>query len=378
MGLIGGGPGSFIGRVHRIAAQLDGEIELVCGAFSSEPSKSETTGAILHMDPRRVYDSYASMIATEKSLPADQKMDFVAIATPNHVHLDPAELALRNGFHVIIDKPLAFSLLEAQSLRTTVAETGRLLAVTYTYSGYPMVKQAREIVSSGRIGAVRKVYAQYSQGWLSTALERGGQKQASWRTDPAKSGAGGALGDIGSHTFHLAEYVTGLRICAINALLGTFVEGRRLDDDMSTLVRFEGGASGVLVATQVAAGEENNLSIRVYGELGGLEWGHLDPNTLTLKWLDKPTEILRAGWPYLSDVASSNTRLPSGHPEGYLEAFANIYLAFARAIRDYDLGKKIDPREYDFPGVDDGVRGMAFIEAALESARSDRKWAALI
>jgi predicted dehydrogenase len=374
MGQIGGGPGSFIGRIHRIAAQLDGEIELVCGAFSGDPDKSKATGAALYLDPLRVYGSYGAMIAGEKALPADKRMDLVSIVTPNHLHYAPARMALEHGFHVVVDKPLALSLAEAKSLSQTVDETGRLLAVTHTYSGYPLVKEARALISSGRIGAVRKVYVEYPQGWLSTAIESSGQKQASWRTDPARSGAGGAIGDIGTHAAQLAEYVTGSRITEVNALLNTFVQDRRLDDDSSMLIRFANGASGVLFATQVAAGEENNLFIRVYGERGGLEWRQEAPNSLVLKWLDRPKEILRSGWEYLSEAARRNTRTPPGHPEGYLEAFANIYMAFARAVRDHELGKTIDPENYDFPGVEAGVRGMAFIDAVVDSAYSDQKW----
>ena len=378
MGQIGGGPGSFIGRIHRMAAGLDGEIELVCGAFSSDPEKSKLAGAALYLDSQRVYASYAEMIETERDLPADRRMDFVSIVTPNHVHYAPAQMALENGFHVVVDKPLTMSLTEAQSLRKTVEKTGRVLAVTHTYSGYPLVKEARAIVSSGKIGAIRKVYVEYPQGWLSTALEKSGQKQAIWRTDPAQSGAGGAIGDIGTHAAHLAEYITGSKITAINALINTFVKDRKLDDDSSMLVKFDDGASGVLFATQVAAGEDNNLNIRVYGEQGGLEWRQEEPNALVLKWLDRPKEILRTGRDYLSEAAKSNTRTPAGHPEGYVEAFANIYLAFARAIRDHELGKRIDPRKYDFPGVDEGIRGMTFIDAVIQSAHSTQKWTPVV
>jgi len=378
MGQIGGGPGSFIGRIHRMAAGLDGEIELVCGAFSGDPEKSKITGASLYLDPQRVYTSYAEMIETERDLPADRRMDFVSIVTPNHLHYAPSQMALESGFHVVVDKPLTISLTEAKSLRKAVENTGRVLAVTHTYSGYPLVKEARAIVFSGKIGAIRKVYVEYTQGWLSTALEKSGQKQASWRTDPAQSGAGGAIGDIGTHAAHLAEYITGLKITAINALINTFVKDRRLDDDSSMLVKFDNGASGVLFATQVAVGEENNLNIRVYGELGGLEWRQEEPNTLVLKWLDRPREILRAGWDYLSETAKSNTRTPAGHPEGYVEAFANIYLAFARAVRDHELGKRIDPQKYDFPSVEEGVRGMTFIDAVIKSTHSTQKWTPIV
>ncbi len=377
MGLIGGGPGSFIGRIHRIAAELDGEAELVCGAFSSDAERSRDGGAAYHVNPDRVYASYTRLIEAEQALPADQRMDFVAIVTPNHLHFEPARLALESGFHVVVDKPMCFSLEQAHALQEVVARTGNLLAVTYTYSGYPMVKEARALIGAGRIGAIRKVYAEYPQGWLATDLESSGQKQAAWRTDPAKAGAGGAIGDIGTHAAHLLEYVTGLRMIQINALLNTFVAGRQLDDDSSMLVRFDNGASGVLWATQVAAGAENHLSIRVYGETGSIEWRQVEPNSLILRSLNAPMQILRTGWSYLGAAAARNTRTPSGHPEGYLEAFANIYTAFYRAVRDQAAGLQIDANDYDFPHVADGVRGLAFIDGVVRSARSDQKWTAL-
>lgn len=375
--MIGGSLDAFIGAVHRKAAALDGEIELVCGAFSSDPKKSKATGEALYLNPHRVYGSYAEMIEKEKNLPADQRMDFVSIVTPNHVHFAPAKMALENGFHVIIDKPLAFSVAEAKALKKVVEKTGLILALTHTYTGYPMVKEAKDFIASGKLGKVRKVFVEYPQGWLSTFLEKDGNKQASWRTDPSKSGQGGAIGDIGTHAANLAEYVTGSDITEINAVLNTVVKGRKLDDDSSMLIRFDNGASGVLLATQVAAGDENNLNIRVYGEKGGLEWRQEEPNTLVVKWLDKPKEIFRAGWGYLSDASKRNTRTPSGHPEGYLEAFANIYMAFGRAVRDYKPGKKINPAKYDFPDVEDGVKGMAFVEAVVKSSTSTRKWTAI-
>jgi predicted dehydrogenase len=377
MGMIGGSLEAFIGAVHRKAASIDGEIELVCGAFSSDPKKSKATGKALYLDPKRVYGSYKEMIETEKTLPEDVRMDFVSIVTPNHVHFDPAKMALENGFHVIIDKPIAFNVAEAKAIKKIVDKTGLVLALTHTYTGYPMVKEARNMVATGKIGKVRKVYVEYPQGWLSTFVEGSGNKQASWRTDPSKSGAGGAIGDIGTHAANLAEYITGSNINEINALLNTVVKGRLLDDDSSMLVKFENGATGVLLATQVAAGDENNLNIRVYGEKGGLEWRQEEPNTLVVKWLDKPKEILRAGWGYLSDAAKKNTRTPSGHPEGYLEAFANLYMAFARGVRDHKAGKKIDPVKYDFPDAEDGVRGMAFVETVIKSATSNKKWTPL-
>jgi predicted dehydrogenase len=374
MGLVGGGPGSFIGRIHRIAAELDGDAELVCGAFSSDAQRSREAGEAYRIDPARAYASYAQMFAAEQALPADKRMDFAAVVTPNHMHFDPAQLALGHGFHVVVDKPLCFSLDEARVLQAAVERSGRILGVTYTYSGYPLVKEARALIAAGRIGAVRKIYVEYPQGWLATNLESSGQKQASWRTDPAKSGAGGAIGDIGTHAAHLAEYVSGCRITQIDAMLSTFIAGRRLDDDSSMLLRFDNGASGVLMATQVAAGEENNLAIRVYGEKGSIEWRQVEPNTLVLRSLDAPMQILRTGWGYLGADAARNTRTPAGHPEGYLEAFANIYAAFYRGVRDHAAGKKVDPQDYDFPGIADGVRGMAFIDAVIRSAQSQQKW----
>ncbi|MBS0420101.1 MAG: Gfo/Idh/MocA family oxidoreductase [Proteobacteria bacterium] len=374
MGLVGGGPGSFIGRIHRIAAELDGEAKLVCGAFSSDAQRSREAGAAYQVDPARAYPSYAKMFEAELALPADRRMDFVAVVTPNHVHYEPARLALEHGFHVVVDKPLCFSLNEARDLQAAVERTGGVLAVTYTYSGYPLIKEARALIQGGRIGGVRKIYVEYPQGWLATDLEGGGQKQASWRTDPTRSGAGGAIGDIGTHAAHLAEYVSGLRITQIAAMLNTFVPGRQLDDDASMLLRFDNGASGVLVATQVAAGEENNLSLRIYGELGSIEWRHADPNSLVLRSLNAPLQILRTGSPYLGEAATRSTRTPPGHPEGYVEAFANIYAAFYRSVRAHADGAKFDPRSYDFPGINDGVRGMAFIEAAIRSAWSQQKW----
>jgi predicted dehydrogenase len=377
MGMIGGGLDAFIGSVHRKAANLDGEIELVCGAFSSSAEKSKATGEALYLPPHRVYKSFEEMIKKEKDLPGDQRMDFVSIVTPNHMHFAPAKLALENGFHVIIDKPLAFNLKEAKALRAIVEKSGLVFALTHTYTGYPMVKEARSLVTTGELGKIRKVYVEYPQGWLSTFLEGTGQKQASWRTDPSKSGAGGAIGDIGTHAANLAEYITGANISEICAMLNTVVKGRKLDDDSSMLLKFDNQATGILLATQVAAGDENNVNIRVYGEKGGLEWHQEEPNTLVLKWLDKPKEIYRAGWGYLSETAKKNTRTPNGHPEGYLEAFANIYINFAKAVRDYKPGKKIDPAKYDFPDVEDGVRGIAFVDTVIKSSQSAQKWTKL-
>lgn len=374
MGMVGGGPDAFIGAVHRKAAALDGQIDLVCGAFSSDPEKSKVAGETLCLDPKRVYRSYTEMMELERSLPRDERMDFVSIVTPNHVHFAPAKAALENGFHVIIDKPLAFSLAEAKALKKVVDRSGLVLALTHTYTGYPMVKEARHLVRAGKIGKVRKVYVEYPQGWLALPLEDSGQKQAAWRTDPKRSGLGGAIGDIGTHAANLAEYITDSYITEVCAELNTVIKGRLLDDDSAMLLHFDNGASGTLVATQVAAGEENNLNIRIYGDKGGLVWRQEEPNTLIVKSFQDPQQIYRTGMGYLSELSKSNTRVPAGHPEGYLEAFANIYMAFANAVRAYRPGKKISSAKFDFADVEDGVRGMAFIETVVKSSQSKSKW----
>lgn len=376
MGMIGGGPGAFIGAVHRIAANMDGEIELVCGAFSSDPKKSKQAGEQLFLSPSRVYESYKDMIKAEKALPADQRMDFVSIVTPNHVHFEPARLALENGFHVVLDKPITLTLKEAKQLKDVVDKTGNLLCLTHTYAGYPMIKQARQMVKSGVLGKIRKVYVEYPQGWLSTFLEGGDSKQAAWRTDPKRSGIAGAMGDIGTHAFNMAEYVSGLKVTKVCADLNIVVKGRKLDDDGAVLMKFDNGASAVLFATQIAAGEENNIKIRVYGEKGGLVWQQEDANTLLVRWLDKPAEILRAGanHPYLNSFALHNTRTPGGHPEGYLEAFANHYRNFALCVKAKAAKKKPKPEWSDYPGVEEGIRGMAFIESVVASSKAKQKW----
>lgn len=374
MGMVGGSIGSFIGPVHRMAAGIDGQIELVCGAFSNIPEESAQTGKALYLDPSRVYKSYTEMFEAEKKLPVGERMDFVSIVTPNFLHYEPARLALENGFHVVIEKPIAFSVAEAKALQKLVDKTGLILALTHTYTGYPMVKEAKQLVRSGKLGNVRKVFVEYPQGWLSKAEEKKGNAQAAWRTDPKRSGMGGAIGDIGTHAANLAEYITGASITEVCTMLNNVVSNRLLDDDTSMLVKFENGASGVLLATQVAAGEENNLNIRVYGEKGGIEWRQEEPNTLVVKWLDRPKEIMRAGQAYLSDNAKAYVRTPAGHPEGYLEAFANIYRSFTKAFRDYKPGKKINPEKYDFPDVADGVHGMIFVETVVKSTQSNKKW----
>lgn len=377
MGMIGGGSGAFIGAIHRIAANMDGEIELVCGAFSSNEEKSKQAGQSLYLDPSRVYGSYLEMIKAEAALPVDIRMDFVSIVTPNHLHFEPAKLALKNGFHVVLDKPATFNLAEAIELQSIIDSTGNYLCLTHTYTGYPMVKEARHQILSGKIGPIRKVYVEYPQGWLSTFLESSDQKQAAWRTDPTKSGIAGAMGDIGTHAFNLAEYVTGLEVVKICADINTVVPGRKLDDDGAVLLNFSNGASGVLFATQVAAGEENNIKVRVYGEKGGIEWKQEDANTLLIKWLDKPAEVWRAGTGYISDYAKHNSRTPAGHPEGYLEAFANHYRNFSFCVKAKQNNKQPKAEWLDFPDMKDGVRGMLFIEKVIESGRSDKKWIAM-
>lgn len=374
MGMIGGGPGAFIGAVHRIAASMDGEIELVCGTFSSDPEKSKQAGEMLYLQSNRVYSSYKEMIKSEAELPAAERMDFVSIVTPNHLHFEPAKLALENGFHVVLDKPMTFDLSEALQLKEVVAKSGKIFCLTHTYTGYPMVKEARQQIASGKFGKIRKVYVEYPQGWLSTYLEGAEHKQASWRTDPSKSGIAGAMGDIGTHAFNLAEYVTGLKVVKICADINSVVEGRRLDDDGAVLLNFENGASGVLFATQVAAGEENNIKIRVYGEKGGIEWKQGDANSLLVKWLDKPAEVWRTGTGYVSSYASHNSRVPAGHPEGYLEAFANHYRNFALYTKARINGTESKQEWEDFPGIEEGVRGMLFIEKIIESGKSNIKW----
>lgn len=374
MGMIGGGPGAFIGAVHRMAANLDGEIELVCGVFSSDPTKSKQTGDELHLDKKRVYGSYTEMISKEAKLAENERMDFVSIVTPNHLHFEPAKLALENGFHVVLDKPMTFDLKEAKQLKQIVEKSGKYFCLTHTYTGYPMVKQAKQMIKDGLLGNIRKIYVEYPQGWLSTFLEGANQKQAAWRTDPTKSGVAGAMGDIGTHAFNLAEYVSGLQVTQLCANLNIYVKGRKLDDDGDVLLKFNNGASGILFATQVAAGEENNIKIRVYGEKGGLEWQQKDANTLLVKWLDKPSEIYRAGSAYLSSFAKHNTRTPPGHPEGYLEAFANLYRNFALCVKAQMNNKKPKPEWLGFPGVEEGVRGMAFIESVVKSSKSKEKW----
>jgi len=372
MGMVGGSLEAFIGGVHRRAAIMDGEIELVCGAFSSNPEKSKETGKALYLPENRVYKDFEEMILKEKELPLGERMDFVSIVTPNHMHYAPTKLALENGFHVVCDKPVTLNTAEAEEITSLVEQTGLIFCLTHNYTGYPMVKEARYMIESGAIGKVRKVIVEYPQGWLATLVEVTGNKQAAWRTDPSKSGAAGGLGDIGTHAENLAEYITGLKITQLCADLTIFVEGRLLDDDANILLRFDNGAKGILQNSQIANGEENDLNIRVYGETGGLQWKQLEPNTLIHK-TNQGARIIRTGVGNLSRAAQVHTRIPAGHPEGYFEAFANLYRNFAFQLRARWEGKTADP-VYDFPTVQDGLRGMKFVDTVLASNKSDLKW----
>lgn len=377
MGMVGGGPGSFIGAVHRMAANLDGQIELVCGCFSSSPAKSLETGRALYLPEHRIYATYQEMMEREAALPEEERMDFVSIVTPNDMHFGPAMLALEKGFDVAMDKPMTYTLDEAKQLRDKVKESGRLLLLTHTYTGYPMVKEARERVRRGDLGKIRLIYVEYPQGWLYTDCSAT-NKQAAWRVDPKRSGKAGCMGDIGTHAFNLAEYISGLRTEALCGELHTFVPDRLLDDDGAALLRYEGGARGVLMASQVAVAQENSLSIRIYGEKGGLEWRQEEPNTLLMRWPDRQPEVIRTGGAGLSPWATANTRTPAGHPEGYLEAFANLYRHFAAALQARLAGEEPKPEDLDFPSVEEGVRGMQFIETIVSTKNSDQKWIPII
>jgi predicted dehydrogenase len=377
MGMIGGGLDAFIGAIHRMAAGIDGLIELSCGALSADPNTAIESGKALLLPVNRTYTSYQEMIQQESQLPAEERMDFVTIVTPNFVHFAPAMMALEHGFHVVIEKPITFTLDEAKQLQQKAKEKGRLLCLTHTYSGYPMVKQARAMCKDGVFGKIRKIWVEYPQGWLSQLSEKEGNAQAAWRTDPTKSGKAGCMGDIGTHAAHLAEYISGLQITHLCADLNIMVPGRALDDDGNVLLKFNNGAAGVLMASQVAAGEENALKIRIYGEKGGIEWVQQEPNTLLVKWLHQPTQILRAGGNFgdrLSSYAVKNCRTPAGHPEGYLEAFANIYRNFALTLTARIEGTEASAEALDFPTADDGVRGMAFIDNVVASGASNEKW----
>ena len=368
MGMVGGGPGAFIGPVHKMAAELDGKIQLVAGAFSQSAERSRAAGAGFGIDPARAYPSYAAMLEAESR--RDDGIDFVVIATPNHLHLPVAEAALAAGIAVMSDKPATATYDEVLALQLVVARARLPYGLTHTYAGYSMVREARSLCAGGKLGAIRKIAVEYLQGWLSKPIENSGQKQAAWRSNPALNGPGGCIGDIGTHAFHLAEYVTGLTVTSLNAALRSVVPGRKLDDDCNALLRFDSGASGVLMASQIAAGERNELCLRVYAENGSIEWRQEDPNRLSVKWLDGPEEIRHAAAGYLSHDALAGTRLPGGHPEGYIEAFAVLYGEFAEALIASRAGN-LNPIPATLPGIRAGVRGMRFIERAIESSRTD-------
>ncbi|WP_343527264.1 Gfo/Idh/MocA family oxidoreductase [Sphingomonas sp.] len=379
LAMAGGGEGAFIGAIHRMAAALDGDWELVAGAFSSDPDRNRRTGEQLGLTPDRVHDNLADLLADEQARPADERIDALAIVTPNHLHAPMAIAALDAGFPVFSEKPMAMNLTEAHAIAKAARASGQLYALAFTYSGYPMVEEARARVARGDFGKIRLIHVEYVQGWLSSPLDREGNKQAEWRTDPARAGLGGALGDIGTHAFQLAEHVSGLTVEALSADVTTHVEGRMLDDDANVLLRFDNGARGTLRATQVAAGEENGLRLRIHGEKGGLEWSQMEPNTLTLRWLDRPAEIIRTGGPGLAATTQGRQRTPAGHPEGYIEAFANLYRAVAKTLAETGPASGGAPGDTDwFPGLTPGLRTMAFVEAVLTNARSDRKWTPLV
>ena len=377
MGMIGGGMGAFIGEVHRKASRMDGHIELVGGAFDIDPVKSKQMADVLGLDPSRCYGNYKELIAAENKLPDGERMDFVAVCTPNNWHFPIASELLKAGFHVMCEKPMTISVAEAKTLVKLVKKTGKVFGLMHNYTGYPMVKLARDMVRSGKLGKIRKIVVQYPQGWLATALEKSGQMQASWRTDPKQSGGSGCGGDIGTHAENLAEYITGLKITHLCSELTTFVPGRKVDDDINCLVKFDNGAKGILHASQVSVGEENNLAIWIYGEKGGLEWHQEHPNYLYVKMMGQPTQVWKRGNDYVgkeSAAAARATRLPSGHPEAFIEAMANIYLNFADTVRAHIEGKKADALVQDFPKVEDGLRGMLFLQTLLKSAGSSKKW----
>lgn len=371
-GMVGGGPGAFIGAVHRRAAMLDGLAELVAGAFSSDPEKSRAQGETLQLDPSRVYTSYEEMADREAALPEGERIDFVSITTPNHVHHRVAKAFIERGFHVVCDKPMTTTLEDAEDLCRLVDQHGVVFALTHNYTGYPLVKQAKALVAQGAVGDIRKVVVEYSQGWLSTLLESTGDKQASWRTDPAQAGAG-AIGDIGSHAENLARYVTGLEIERLYADVSTFVDGRRLDDDANMLLHFQGGAKGILFCSQISVGEENRLAIRVYGTDASLEWRQEEPNSLIVRHAERPVEIYKPGNGFLSPAATHATRLPPGHPEAFVEAFANVYSNAIRTIAARIADTAPDPLDTDFPTVQDGALGVNFILSAVRSGEL-RDW----
>jgi len=373
MGMVGGGIGSFIGDVHRKAATMDGMIELVCGAFSGSAEKSIASAEALGIPKQRSYQNFEQMILEEAKLPEKERMDFVSIVTPNHMHFPPAKMALEHGFHVICDKPMTLTLKEAIELEKIVNTTKKVFALTHNYTGYPMVKQAKAMIAKGDLGSIRKINAQYLQGWMATAVEKTGQKQAAWRVDPKRSGIGGGLGDIGTHAENLVEYITGIQIKELAADLTAFGEGRMLDDDGNILLRFENDAKGIITFSQIATGEENNLGVKIYGTKGSIEWFQENPNELVVRWLDKPKQVFTPGGNGGYPEASAYVRIPAGHPEGYLEGFATIYRSFAKELQRINLGNA-PSKTPDFPTVKDGVRGMKFIYAAVESSNKNASW----
>lgn len=376
MGMVGGGSDAFIGAIHRRAAFMDNQIELVCGCFSVDPEISRSSGRSYFLPEDRIYDTYQEMFEHEMTLPEGERMDFVTIVTPNRWHFEPAMMALERGFHVVVDKPMTFSLEEAKQLQKKVEETGLILALTHVYSAYPAVKEAKARIARGDLGTLRRVYVEYLQGWLSDRIELQGGNNAGWRTDPKRSGKAGCVGDIGTHAWHLSEYITGLKVQEVCADLNAFVPGRPIDDDGAAFLRYEKGVVGTLVASQIAAGEENNIRIRIYGDKGSLDWQQQEPNTLYARWTNKPTEVIRMGNNgFISDTAKMNTRTPGGHPEGFIEAFANIYRNFADTLRSVKKGEKPAEESLDFPTVYDGVRGMQFIETMVEAGYNENtKW----
>ncbi|MGA2093708.1 MAG: Gfo/Idh/MocA family oxidoreductase [Sedimentisphaerales bacterium] len=380
MGMVGGGPGAFIGEVHRKAAQLDGEIKLVAGAFDIDPEKSRQMGKELALSQDQIYGTYTDMIKEERKLPESERIDFVAITTPNNWHFPIARDFLSAGFHVMCEKPMTMTSKEAKQLQALVKKTGKVFGLMHNYTGYPLVKLAKDMVKNGDLGEIRKVVVQYPQGWLATALEKTGSMQAGWRTDPKQSGAGGCVGDIGTHAANLAEYITGLKITHICAELTTFVEGRKLDDDCNCLLKLNNGAKGILHASQIAIGEENNLAIWVHGEKASLEWHQEHPNYLYTSAMNEPQRIWKRGNGYVAEyspAAGRGTRLPFGHPEAFIEAFANNYRNFAETVKCAIAGEKPSDLALDFPGVNEGVRGILFIETVVASAKSKQKWTAM-
>ena len=373
-GMVGGGKDAFIGAVHRKAAALDGELEFLAGALSSNSKKAKASGKDLGLAPERNYGSWEEMLEKELARPEAERIDFVSIVTPNHMHYPVAKAFVDNGFNVVCDKPLVHSSKEAKSLCKAVDNQGVVFAVTYNYTGYPMVRQARDMIAKGQLGEIRKVIVEYNQGWLATKLEGSGQKQADWRTDPKRSGIAGAMGDIGSHAENLAATITGLELDSICADLTSFVPGRKLDDDGNLLLRYKSGAKGILIASQIEIGGENDLRIRVFGTKGSLTWHQENPNYLLFDLLDKPRQILARGNDYLGAAAQKASRIPPGHPEAFIEAFANVYLGAAEAMRAKKAGKKLKKLEGDYPTVYDGARGVHFIEKTVQSAKSSKKW----